>query len=87
MQHNCVFNTEMLLLYVTGHTIVPRPLSFRPDFVTAGLVSFGTFAASCTVLRKRKKTRVEKYVKAANKFKKKQAFFFFFFTYSGAKSI
>lgn len=34
------------------HTIVPRPLSFRPDFVTAGLASLGTLAVTCTVLNK-----------------------------------
>lgn len=32
------------------HTIVPRPLILRPDFVTAGLVSFAATTMSGTTL-------------------------------------
>lgn len=32
------------------HTIVPRPLILRPDFVTAGLGSFGAASDSCISL-------------------------------------
>lgn len=36
------------------HTIVPRPLILRPDFVTAGLVSFGATTVSCSTLLRQK---------------------------------
>lgn len=59
---NCMFHREML--YMRVHTIVPRPLSFRPDFVTAGLVSFGTLAVSCTALKRDEKKNIVRGVKA-----------------------
>lgn len=57
-----MFHTETL--HARVHTIVPRPLSFRPDFVTAGLVSFGTLVVSCTVLKRDKGKNSIKGVKA-----------------------
>lgn len=53
----CVFFVCGLVCSVCGinvihgcHTIVPRPLILRPDFVTAGLVSFGAMTVSCSTL-------------------------------------
>lgn len=45
-----VFSVCGIIVIHGCHTIVPRPLILRPDFVTAGLVSFAATTMSCTTL-------------------------------------
>lgn len=46
----CFFSVGGIHIIHGCHTIVPRPLILRPDFVTVGFVSFGATTVSCTAL-------------------------------------
>ncbi len=46
----CFFSVGGINIIHGRHTIVPRPLILRPDFVTVGFVTSGTTTVSCTAL-------------------------------------